>query len=757
MSSSSQHAHDERKEDILSSLVNKFVTKQLLIIGIVTAIVIAAGVVLNIVNYKWRKHTYEFTISQDTLVMKDGVALSVTYAFPEQRRLREKFPVVLRYSINRKDDTHYIDDYKYFGAFASSGYIVARVDVRGNGGSSGHVLDRMFSPQELDDGVEVIRQLSELTLSNGNVVMFGIAYNGLMLAARKPPALKTIYLLHGTDDLYYNNLNYIDGVFHQDGNILSVVHQTGLPKSPKYLLNEEYFYNRFQRSPWLMTHLANQLDNEFWKATSLSTDYSSIEIPIYLVAGLYDGYRDFALRIYEALKGKVPKIKIAIGPHNHDYTSYSKPGPNYDGKEDAVQWFNVWAKGASRDSILKQPDVTYYVRESYEPDVNRATVPGEWRYDEWPVNGKREKLYLTTKHTLDVLDASLVSQNHSLEYSATAGTEVGQWWGDMTGDMSSFDRYSLVYDHSISNQTIEIIGFPTVSLRVSANAPLANWNVRLEEVYPDGKSTLVTGGLLNGAFRNGRDQPEYLRKDEFYTIQIQMHFTTWKFQRGNKIRVSISNALFPLAWPTPYLMTTLLSVNDDNTWVELPISQSLAPVRTPSFTQVPPLEFYPFITKSLKRSDAVTYDVSASPRNYQVCTTNATSTIIRSSDVYSNIDGMFTATFSTESFETSAINPAQTKWFGQARTLYIFGAETLNSVTAAPNPLVGKCDLTGYDPNWIPGYIDTKQKRVLDLRTTMEITSDQNNFYCTIKRSIYENNALVNEQPFTATYPRQFH
>ena len=39
-----------------------------------------------------------------------------------------------------------------------------------------------------------------------------------------------------------------------------------------------------------------------------------------------------------------------------------------------------------------------------------------------------------------------------------------------------------------------------------------------------------------------------------------MHFTSWVFPRGHRIRVAVSNALWPMIWPTPYPMTTSLDL-----------------------------------------------------------------------------------------------------------------------------------------------------------------------------------------------------
>ncbi|MCA1915180.1 hypothetical protein [Methanospirillum hungatei] len=53
-------------------------------------------------------------------------------------------------------------------------------------------------------------------------------------------------------------------------------------------------------------------------------------------------------------------------------------------------------------------------------------------------------------------------------------------------------------------------------------------------------------------------------------ISGEIHFTTWRFNPGHKVRVSVSNAQFPMVWPTPYLRFTTLYPGPD-TRVSLPI------------------------------------------------------------------------------------------------------------------------------------------------------------------------------------------
>ena len=134
------------------------------------------------------------------------------------------------------------------------------------GASGGSVPVSEYSEAEIDDAVEIVGQLARQPWSNGKVGMYGIswsAFNALMTAQRKPPALKAIIAAHGSTDLYYNDVHYIDGALHIDSYAHQIDTDNALPRSPDYAVDEAYFSQRFDREPWLFTWLRQQQDGDF--------------------------------------------------------------------------------------------------------------------------------------------------------------------------------------------------------------------------------------------------------------------------------------------------------------------------------------------------------------------------------------------------------------------------------------------------------------------------------------------------------------
>jgi hypothetical protein len=125
------------------------------------------------------------------------------------------------------------------------------------------------------------------------------------------------------------------------------------------------------------------------------------------------------------------------------------------------------------------------------------------------------------------------------------------------------DAFSLTYDSAALKQDLTMLGRPHALLRVSSSAPQADWFARLSDVAPDGTVTEVAGAGVNGAQRDSASDPKDLVPNQTYSLDIEMHLATWTFPKGHRIRLAVSNALWPMIWPTPYAMTTTLQLGGD--------------------------------------------------------------------------------------------------------------------------------------------------------------------------------------------------
>jgi len=510
---------------------------------------------------------YDFTLVKERLTMPDGVELAVTCFMPTPKSPGERFPVLVEMNPYRKDDMMFVWDYPIGAYFARRGFVVARVDVRGTGASGGVLPGRDYSEEELSDGVAVIGLLAGKDWSNGNVGMYGLswgAFNSLMIAARKPPALKAILIAHASDDLFYQDVHFIDGVFHMDVWEAMMDTFNALPSPEGYALTQDYFSNRFDREPWHFIWKEQQADGPFWRRESARFK-PPVTLPVYVIGGLLDGYRDTVPRLLDS-PGAV--VKAEIGPWSHDWPNTGSPGPNYEWRHKAVRWFNHWLRGEDT-GIMDEPRFMVFVRHG-QPPAAGGTQSGEWHCGAWPVAGVTARRYHPGGDS-DLAARPPAATDCELAYWPGAGMGVHGWWGEVSDDMADDDDNSLVFDSPVLAEPVEIIGLPRVSLRLAARAPLTHVTVRLEDVAPDGTVALVSGVLINPADRVSRLERKALPPGEAVTLAAEIHFTTWRFNPGHRIRLAVGNAQFPMAWPSPSPCGITLTTGPD-TWLDLPVA-----------------------------------------------------------------------------------------------------------------------------------------------------------------------------------------
>lgn len=652
---------------------------------------------------------YDFTLETGLLRMKDGVQLSVTYYRPTAKTPDETFPVLMEMVPYRKDDFFALGDYEYGAYFARRGYVVARVDVRGTGGSEGPVPVSEYSEAEISDAVQLIDQFSKMPWSNGKVGMYGIswsAFNALMTAHRKPPALKGIIAAHGSSDLYYNDVHYIDGALHIDTYAHQIDTDNAMPQSPDYRIDDTYFKNRFDREPWLFTWMREQQDSTFWRKESVQHK-GPLEVPAYLIGGLLDGYRDFVTHVSQ--NATAPVI-AEIGPWNHAWPEYGTPGPNYEWRQKALRWWDHWLKGAD-NGILDEPRRMAFMRTGHPPATDLDTIPGYWRCDtQWPVDGSHiRRLYPQAGKQLGETVAQQTTD--SLRYLAGTGMAAGGWWGEQTGDMAADDVNSLVYDSAPLTEAVDIMGIPQVRLRVVADAPLYQWTVRLEDVAPDGKVSLVSGGIINPSQRESRLHPKALVPGEATTLNATTRYTTWRFKPGHRIRLAVANAQFPMIWPTPTAGTTQLLIGA-NTWIALP--QIPVQETSPVSCELPPPdtnEPAPF-GKELDKTDPV----FRSERNDET----GDSTFTTGSDTSWTIDDNTFKSSESYKWHVNDAAPANARYEAERRNIFTIKGDEIDMVARAM------------------------------------IQSDATHFNVTFTRILHKNGTLVREKTWTERIPRKY-
>lgn len=382
----------------------------------------------------WTAEAREFYIQREFVRLRDGVRISTTILRPESLAPGEKFPVLLEMQPYRKDDLFLAQDYALHSYFARAGYVVIKADVRGTGSSEGRIPDREYSEEELEDARELIEHYARQPWSNGRVGMFGISWSGfnaLQTALRRPEGLKAILAAHASDDLFYDDVHFLDGNFHVDPYELSIENDLSLPRSPDYKLDAEYFASRFNRKPWFFRYKREQRDGLFWRKESLRHRYDRLTVPTFLIGGLLDGYRDTLSR---ALESAAAPVKAVLGPWAHSWPDTGPPCPCYEWRSEALRWWDYWLK--DQGERPETGKLAFFQRHSTPPFADLKEYAGEWRKSEWPPRAPE---------TREIAFPS-ASAGWDLPYKPAVGFAAGFWWGDATPDMAAESANRLTFD-----------------------------------------------------------------------------------------------------------------------------------------------------------------------------------------------------------------------------------------------------------------------------------------------------------------------
>ncbi len=646
--------------------------------------------------------------------MPDGVRLAADLYMPPDVEPGDRYPVLLEYLPYRKTEDR-ASRFSLWSYFVDRDYIVARVDIRGTGNSEGKLIPYEYSDIELDDGEVVIDWLSRQPFSSGDVGMMGISwggFNSIQMAMRNPPALKAIIPLMATDDLFNDDVHFMDGIMHVDSYEVRMDARNLLPGAPDFELYDTYFEERFDGTPWMQVYKEQQRDGPFWDRASLKSDYSSIKIPVYAIGGWYDGYRDSVPRMLKQLQGPV---KALIGPWHHTWPNTPHPTPGIEWRHEAVRFFDKWLKNIDND-VMDEPAFAVYVRDWHAPGVTLDHAPGKWRWEDgWPLKrGIGKDLYLDADNTL-AADVPAESQA-TLAYVPSDGVDAGgavMWWGDFMTDQAEVDASSFSFTSEVLQEDTEILGFPTARLKASATAPLAHWYVRLSDVSPDGQVTQITGAGLNGAQRDSAREPEALVPGDIYDLTVELHFTSWVFQEGHRIRVSISNAQWPMFWPTPYPMeSSLYFGGEDGSRIVLPVVP-FAERPVPDFK---PIEHYPGL------------------EGYGTRESETVSSYAELDDVRRDDNGN-----------------AFVVMKNRTRTRYPWATiRQVEDITHRVN------DIDPADASVTGDYrvIVEKPEETLTWRGIIDWRSDEDNFYFSYSKSVTRNEELLKEKVWEKTIPR---
>ena len=487
--------------------------------------------------------------------LADGTRLAARLWLPADAEANP-VPAVLEYLPYRKDDGTAGQDATRHPYFAEHGYAAVRVDIRGTGDSDGIITDEYTETEQLD-AVEVIAWIAAQPWCTGKVGMIGYSwggFNGLQVAAHRPPELAAVATAYSTDDRYRDDCHYMGGCLLASDMLKWATSMRGynaLPPDPRFREDwRDVWRERLEKTPpFIEPWLSHQTWDAYWKQGSVCEDYSAIEAATLVVGGWADAYTNAVPRLLEHLACPAKGI---IGPWAHILPYAGVPGPAIGFLAECVRWFDRWLKGVDT-GVDDDPALRAWIQEPVRPASYYAERPGRWVGVAWPPRAAREARFV-----LGESEVRVASPQHT---GATAGVWCANGYDDeLAEDQAPDDALSACFDVEPLGEELEVLGSPTVRLALSADRPRALVAVRLCEVAPDGASTLVSWGMLNLTHRDGHEVPRDLMPGERYEVELALNAIGQRFPRGARLRVAVSQAYWPHAWPSPEPVTLALDV-----------------------------------------------------------------------------------------------------------------------------------------------------------------------------------------------------
>ena len=517
--------------------------------------------------------------------MHDGRRLAARIMLPRNAD-KKPVPAILEYIPYRRRDGTRARDEQTMAWFAGNGYAFVRLDISGSGDSDGLVEDE-YVRREQDDGIEAIAWLAAQPWCSGAVGMIGISwggFNGLQIAARRPPALKAVISLCSTVDRYHDDVHFMGGCLLNDNMDWGSAFFTygALPPDPEMVGERKWKTLWKQRLQGLELYPARWMQHQrrdaFWKHGSVKENFDAIQCPVLAVSGWVDGYTAAVFELVENLKAP---CKGLLGPWGHKYPQMGVPGPAIGFLQECKRWWDRWLKNIDT-AVEDDPAMRIFLQDSVKPAPHIDEREGRWLgIPAWPAPGIRIRTLHFGRGDLASKPASKSGKNlRSIRSPQTTGLAGGEWCAyglgktapELAIDQREDDAGSLLFDGLPLKRTLAIIGEGSVRLRLAADKPRAFVAVRLNNVHPDGTVERLSFGFLNLAHRRSHVKPAALKPGEFYDVDVKLKGVAQSVPAGHRLRIAVSTCYWPMIWPSPQSAT--LTVDPAGSFVNLPVLES---------------------------------------------------------------------------------------------------------------------------------------------------------------------------------------
>jgi uncharacterized protein len=475
----------------------------------------------------------------DSLVgMTDGVELATTVYRPKGEG---PFPVIVARTPYNKDGLVAEAE-----RFCRNGYAFVAQDVRGRFKSKGKdaVIFHNDGWNTPHDGHDTLAWIASQSWCNGKIGSTGGSALGItqnMAAPGAPAELQAQHVFVGFSDMY-RQCAYQGGAF-RSGLLENWLRATGMSGEN------------------LKTFVAHPRYDEFWEELNPEAEAERVNAPGVFLGGWYDIFLQGTINSFvtiqsnggPAARGRCRLVIAPIGHGSMTELKYPANASKLPLCADNLKWFDAVLKGTDNGIAAEKP-VHYYVM----GDPTDAQAPGNvWRSaDTWPPPTSDTPFYLDVTGKLSTVQPT---EGGSLSYKYDPAKPVPTVGGaELAADIGPRDQRSiesrpdvLLFTSDVLESPLEVTGRIIAKLQVSSDCPDTDFTVKLTDVYPDGRSMLVTDGIVRARFRESFDKEQLLESGQVVEVPVDLWSTSLVFNKGHRIRVAVSSSNAPRFDPNP--------------------------------------------------------------------------------------------------------------------------------------------------------------------------------------------------------------
>lgn len=387
------------------------------------------------------------------------------------------------------------------------------------------------------DGYDCVQWIATQAWCNGRVGTWGssaLGYIQYQTAAQHPPNLVSCVIQVKDFQNRYDN-NYYGGVYRKEH--VESVASLGLASTNLVLDHPTY--------------------DTYWQLVEALSDHpETIAVPVLVVGGWYDHFPDSVLRSFRDLRDRSdPSVRgahrLVFGPWLHDATGLAEQGalsyPNATNLDaDTIAYWDFTLRQATNVWSTSAVARVYQMGEDVWLDAASWTgLPRSAR-----------SLYLQDGGGLGDAPAAAAATNAFVYDPADPTPALGgsrfnpfdplvlEGPQDLAPAIESRGDV-LVYSTPPLERALRLNGAISIVLHVSSDRTDTDFAVRLSDVYPDGRSLVMTQGIRRGRFRDSLATPSLMVPGVVYPVTIELQQLGLTFQPGHRLRLVVSSACYP--------------------------------------------------------------------------------------------------------------------------------------------------------------------------------------------------------------------